>query len=186
MSELGGWESFYVVVGSAAAALIGLQFVAITLIAARPHLASRDAGAAFSTPTIVHFSTALLLSALMCAPWSSAVTPAVLWGIIGIIGIVYSLIVARRMRKQAAYRPEFEDWLFHMILPLFGHVTLVLSALMNASHPRELLFAVAAVSLLLLFIGIHNTWDAVTYHIFVHSRKAHTEPRRDDGSEENK
>jgi hypothetical protein len=29
------------------------------------------------------------------------------------------------------------------------------------------MFGVAAAALLLLFVGIHNAWDAVTYHIFV-------------------
>ena len=43
------WESFYVIVGAAAGALIGLQFVVMTLIAERPHLAAPEAGAAFVT-----------------------------------------------------------------------------------------------------------------------------------------
>jgi hypothetical protein len=29
------------------------------------------------------------------------------------------------------------------------------------------LFGVGAAALLLLFVGIHNAWDAVTYHVFV-------------------
>jgi len=33
------------------------------------------------------------------------------------------------------------------------------------------LFFVAAAALLLLFAGIHNAWDAVTYHIFVVSSR---------------
>jgi len=36
MTALSGWENFYVIVGSSAGALIGLQFVVITLIANRP------------------------------------------------------------------------------------------------------------------------------------------------------
>ena len=69
MSELAGWDSFYVIVGSAAGALIGLQFVVVTLIADRPHLHVAEAGAAFATPTVVHFGTVLLLSTLLRAPW---------------------------------------------------------------------------------------------------------------------
>jgi hypothetical protein len=51
MAELAEWESFYVIVGSAAGTLIGLQFVVMTLIAERPPLRAREAGAAFATPT---------------------------------------------------------------------------------------------------------------------------------------
>ena len=36
MTALVGWENFYVIVGSSAGALIGLQFVVITLIADMP------------------------------------------------------------------------------------------------------------------------------------------------------
>src|SRR5216117_3642596 len=62
-------DSFYVIVGSAAGALIGLQFVVMTLVAERPVPGAAAAGAAFATPTIVHFGTALLLSAVLRAPW---------------------------------------------------------------------------------------------------------------------
>jgi len=68
MSELDAWNNFYVIVGTAAGALIGLQFVVVTLIADRPRLRVAEAGAAFATPTIIHLGTALLLSALLVAP----------------------------------------------------------------------------------------------------------------------
>jgi hypothetical protein len=50
------WESFYVIVGSSAGALIGLQFVVLTLLAERPRPRLAEANAAFSSPTIVHFA----------------------------------------------------------------------------------------------------------------------------------
>jgi len=67
MPELAQWDSFYVIVGSAAGALIGLQFVVMTLIAERPALRAAEGGAAFATPTIVHLGTALLCQHF-CAP----------------------------------------------------------------------------------------------------------------------
>ena len=72
MSELDKWNSFYVIVGPAAGALIGLQFVVLTLIAGTPPLRAPEAGAAFATPTIVYFSTDLLVSALQRVPWPRA------------------------------------------------------------------------------------------------------------------
>ena len=86
MSEFAGWESFSVIVGWAAGALIGLQFVVMTLIAERPPLRAAEAGAAFATPTIVHFGAALLLSALLRAPWQAITPAAALWGFIGLSG----------------------------------------------------------------------------------------------------
>jgi ABC-type transport system involved in multi-copper enzyme maturation permease subunit len=171
MSELAAWDSFYVIVGSAAGALIGLQFVVMTLVAERPPLRAAEAGAAFATPTIVHFGTTLLLSALLRVPWQSIILAAALWGLIGLGGLVYAMIVARRMRAQTVYQPEFEDRLFHVLLPLAAYAMLSLSALAAPFHAREALFGVGAAALLLLFVGIHNAWDSVFYHVFVNVRQ---------------
>ena len=169
MPELAAWDSFYVIVGSAAGALIGLQFVVVTLIAQRPTPASPDGSAAFGTPTVVHFGTALLLAALSRAPWPSIAAPAVLWVVVGCGGIAYVAIVLRRMRRQGVYEPQFEDWLFHIVLPMAAYAVLTVSAF-AVLLAREALFGIAAASLLLLFIGIHNAWDAVSYHVFFSKR----------------
>jgi hypothetical protein len=183
MRALAEWDSFYVIVGSAAGALIGLQFVVMTLIADRPPIRVADAGAAFATPTIVHFGAALLLSALLRVPWPTIVPPAALCGIIGCGGAVYAAIVARRMRKQSVYQPDFEDWLFHLLLPLAAYALLALSAFAALSHTHAALFGVGAAALLLLFIGIHNAWDAVAYHVFVSARNTDAGPILDKTSE---
>ena len=81
------------------------------------------------------------------------------------------------MRTQTLYQPVFEDWLFHALLPLAAYVTLAVSAYATRSCAREALFAVAAAALLLLFVGIHNAWDGVTYHVF-HRKPRQTEPER--------
>jgi hypothetical protein len=166
MPELAQWDSFYVIVGSAAGALIGLQFVVMTLIAERPALRAAEAGAAFATPTVIHFGAALLLAALLRVPWQSIIVAATLWGLMGFVGVAYAVIVAWRMRAQTVYQPEFEDWLFHVVLPLAAYAMLALSAFEAPYHTREALFGVGAAALLLLFIGIHNAWDGVAYHVF--------------------
>jgi len=186
MSELAAWDSFDVVVGSAAGALIGLQFVVMALIAERPPKRAAEAGAAFATPTIVHFGAALLLCALLRAPWQAIAVPAVLWGLIGISGVVYTAIVARRMTKQSVYRPEFEDWSFHVVLPLAAYAVLALSSFAAAGHTREVLFGVGGATLLLLFAGIHNAWDAVAFHVFANVRDADAESPGNTTSENQK
>jgi hypothetical protein len=171
MSLLNGWENFYVIVGSSAGALIGLQFVVLTLIASRPVARGEaQAGAAFSTPSVVHFGVVLLLSAIISAPWDGIGTVAVLWGLAGLSGIVYSVVVARRMQVQTAYKPVFEDWLFHFLLPFAAYAILAGSAFAARSHARTALFLVGAAALLLLFVGIHNAWDTVIHLVFVEKR----------------
>jgi hypothetical protein len=171
MTALAAWENFYVIVGSSAGALIGLQFVVITLIAEVPIQDFARAGSAFATPTIVHFGTVLLLSAILSVPWHGIGVAAGLWGLVGLGGVVYAVIVAMRMRAQTAYQPEVEDWFFNVLVPFAAYATLGGSAYAARSNVGRALFGVGAAALLLLFIGIHNAWDAVTYHVFVARRE---------------
>jgi len=76
--------------------------------------------------------------------------------------MVYVLIVIRRARRQRDYQPVLEDWIWHFILPLLAYTVFFVSAIFMTLHPIAL-FAVGAGSLLLVFIGIHNAWDTVTY-----------------------
>ena len=175
MTALAGWQNFYVIVGSSAGALIGLQFVVMTLISDLPARrgGAEEAGQAFATPTVMYFGTVLLLSAVLSAPWNGIAPAAAIYGLIGSIGVLYAMIVGRRMRTQTVYKPVFEDWLFHVFLPLAAYAALAMSAYEALVHVREALFATAAAALLLLFIGIHNAWDGVTYHVF------HTKPKQE-------
>jgi hypothetical protein len=168
MPVFAGWENFYVIVGSSAGALIGLQFVVLTLIAGRPMKQgeAQQAGAAFFTPSVVHFAAALLLSAVVSAPWTGIDIVAGLWGFMGLCGLVYALIVARRLQVQTVYKPVFEDWLFHSILPVAAYAMLAGSAWVAHLGRGSGMYILGGASLLLLFIGIHNAWDAVTYNLF--------------------
>ncbi len=182
MSPLNGWANFYVIVGSSAGALIGLQFVVMTLIAGRSVARGEaQAGDAFSTPSVVHFGVVLLLSALLSAPWDGVGAVAIVWGLVGLSGIAYSVIVGRRMRAQTVYKPVFEDWLCHVLLPLAAYAILAGSAFAARSYTRTALFLVGAAALLLLFVGIHNAWDTVTHLVFVEKQKQQ-ETERDPSS----
>lgn len=181
MSPLDGWGNFYVIVGSSAGALIGLQFVVLTLLAERPTARVAEAGAAFATPSVVHFAVVLLVSAVMSAPWHGIGSVSAFWGLIGVAGIVYAIVIVQRMRKQTAYRPVFEDWMFHVILPFVAYAMLAISALVVRLDPRRTLFVVGAATVLFLFVGIHNAWDAVTYHVFVNLPKQAAADRNSSG-----
>ncbi|HKU26922.1 MAG TPA: hypothetical protein VJQ54_15720 [Candidatus Sulfotelmatobacter sp.] len=172
INALAGWENFYVIVGSSAGALIGLQFVVITLIADRTiGPGQAQAGDAFATPTIVHFGAVLLLSGMVNAPWASVQSAAIAWGLLGFAGIIYEMVVLRRMQTQSVYKPQVEDWLFHFLLPLGAYAALAVSTFAVHSRAHAAMFVIAAAAMLLLFVGIHNAWDAVTYHVFVSNPK---------------
>jgi hypothetical protein len=162
------WENFYVIVGSSGGALIGLQFVVITLIASRRNLATAGALSAFGTPTVVHLTGALLVSALMSAPWPSLAALSTAIGICGLGGLTYGAIVVRRALRQTDYEPVWQDWLWYTLLPNIIYATLTATAILLRTNPQLALFIVGAAALGLLFIGIHNAWDTVT-HVVVSS-----------------
>ncbi|HZO72623.1 MAG TPA: hypothetical protein VFB60_10510 [Ktedonobacteraceae bacterium] len=163
VSLLTGWENFYVIIGSAAAALTGLMFVVITLIASVQARRSSGAVATFSTPNVVHFCAALFLATTLSAPWQTLWQPSLLLGLCGLWGMTYTVIVIRRSRRQTDYKLVLEDWLGHVIFPLLAYTALVVAAILLPGNPVPTLFSIAAVMVLLLFIGIHNAWDTVTY-----------------------
>jgi hypothetical protein len=165
-SSLTSWESFYVIVGSSAGALIGLQFVVITLVAGRRHLATAGSLSAFGTPTVVHLAGALLVSAIMSAPWPSIVPLSLALGIIGVGGIAYGAIVIRRAARQTDYAAVREDWLWYMILPIVTYAVLTATAALLRADPPHALSVIGAVALGLLLLGIRNAWDSVI-HIVV-------------------
>jgi uncharacterized membrane protein len=167
MTTLTEWQNFYVIVGSSAGALIGLQFVVIALIS--NSLRTREqaqAGASFVTPTVVHFGTALLVAAAMSMPRPGVAPVVLFWGLTGIGGVLYALMTTRQLQSQTVYKPEFEDWLFHAVLPIAAYALLIAAAFAGFFIEGPALFGVAAATLLLLFAGIHNAWDTVTYHVF--------------------
>jgi hypothetical protein len=163
-SFLTPWSSFYVMTGSSAAALTGLMFVVITLITGVERVRRNPDGiSTFSTPTVVHFCAALLISAIISAPWRLLVQPATLIGLVGLFGVVYVLRVMHRTRKLTSYSPDLEDWAWYSILPLLAYAAVFAGGIMLAASPVNALFALAAGVISLTFIGIHNAWDIVTY-----------------------
>ncbi len=176
---LEAWGSYYVIVGSSAGALTGLQFVVMTLIASNPADSRRpEAISAFGTPNVVHFCAALLVAAILSAPWTTLAPAGVGVSLCGLLGTVYSVIVMRRARRQRGYQPVLEDWVWHTILPFAAYVTLLVGGAFFAPDAGGPLFVVGASTLLLVFIGIHNAWDTVTYVTMSGVGAAPRAPRR--------
>jgi hypothetical protein len=172
LAPLATWQNFYVIIGTAAATLTGLMFVVITVIAGvriRVPL-SGDGIATFSTPSVVHFCAALLIAALLSAPWQALWQVGLLLGLVGLAGACYVVVVLRRARRQNSYQPVLEDWLWHTIFPLISYTAFLVGAIMLLIYPVLALFVIAAATVLLLFIGIHNAWDNVTYLAFEYSQ----------------
>lgn len=180
--SLTAWQSFYVLVGSSAAALTGLTFVVVTISSERGD-ATGSASArltgvrVYITPTAVHFGAALWLSGLLLIPGLMAVALAVLLAATGLAGLIYCAMLLREMSSSSfGYKPFLSDWIWSAVLPVAAYLALTASGLMLEHLPSASLFVVSGVALLLLFIGIHNAWDVVVW--MTTERHAHRERQR--------
>jgi hypothetical protein len=168
LETLHAWDSFYVIVGSSSAALTGLMFVVVTLMpeARRRVGGSEKTVAAFATPTIVDFCAALLVSAILSMPWSDLRQAGLAVAASGVLGLVYSGVVARRVSGSIEYRAEIVDWVWYVVLPTGAFLAMVVGGLLLNPDETGAMFPIAAATLALMFIGIHNSWDSVTYITF--------------------
>ena len=141
----------------------------ITLVAGgRNRAAASEVGVGtFTSPTVVHFCTALYVSAVLAAPWHLVVYASLAVRLGALFGLVYEILVGVRMlhltRRGHTYRPGVDDWLRYIVSPLAGYGLLLAGALELPAFPVTAMFVVAAGTLLLIFVGIHNAWDVVTY-----------------------
>ena len=158
-----GWDNFYVIIGSSAAALTGLMFVVIALMS--DVRVPRDPAAleAFATPTIVHFSAVVLIAAFISMPHRTIASLRLCLLITGFVGLAYAFWVTIKALRQKSYVPELEDWIFHSILPVIAYTSIFIASLMLGPWSERGLFGVGGSALLLLFIGIHNAWDAAVW-----------------------
>ena len=166
--HLAAWSSFYVITGSSAAALTGLMFVVITLVAGQERLQNsmQDGVETFSSPTVVHFCAALLVSAILAAPWQTLLQAAIVLTLAGLYGTFYAIRVVLgmlRMKRRSAYVPGSDDWMWYAIMPLLAYLGIVGAAIALTFAPFQALFALAGATITLIFLGIRNAWDTVTY-----------------------
>jgi hypothetical protein len=182
---LSGWDSYYVIIGSSAAALTGLNFVVVALGAESRTMTRTADLAAFGTPTIVHFCAALLVSAILSAPWRSAAALAACIGACGIAGLVYVVRAMLIVRRGTGYKPVFEDILWHFVLPLTAYTSLLVASAMFTGYMDAALFTIAPAVLLLMLIGIHNAWDTATWMTYFTKRQQGGERAAAEGSSPN-
>ena len=172
LAPLVAWQNFYVIVGTAAATLTGLMFVVITLVAQlRVRISSPLSGMrVFNTPNVRHFGVALLVAAILSAPWQALWIASLLLGLAGLVGVTFVLIVLWEVyHRLAGYQLVLSDWLWYTVLPLVSYSALVVAAIVLPSQSVPAMFVIASATLLLLFIGIHNAWDVVTYTALLHA-----------------
>lgn len=162
MQQLEAWHDFYVILGSAAGGLTGLMFVVVSLRSGPTVPRSTAAVRAFLTPTVVFFTTIVIVSATMTIP---PLPRPILGGLLaagGVAALVYMAItrVHSQWRQSNLDRP---DWFWYAGLPILGYVLLTSAGVGLLAHVDGALYLVGATMILFLVVGIRNAWDLVLW-----------------------
>lgn len=159
------WSDFYVICGSSSAALTGLVFVVVTLSAdrRRGQPGRAEGTSIFNSPTIMHFCIAFLISGIFAAPWPAPGLAGTSIGLAGLFGVAYVARLIYRARRLTTYEPDFSDWTWFFALPMAAYIVVFVCGFMLVHTPLQSSFGIGAATLLLIFAGIHNAWDVVTY-----------------------
>jgi hypothetical protein len=159
------WENFYLIVGSAAAALIGIMFVVATLMAGLESRAVSRGARVFFTPIVFHFGVVVVISAIAVVPELPSPVVGALVALCAATGCVYSATTTIRIfnRGSGDTPSHWSDKYFYGFLPTATYLGLVCAAGAVWLSPRGAAYAIGASMLALLLIGIRDSWDLGTY-----------------------
>jgi hypothetical protein len=159
------WGDFFFLIGSAAAGLIGLLFVVVTLTAGVERSQALRGASLYMSPTVGLFGAALFVSALILAPGLPSWLSTLLLAIVSLGGLGFAV---RSYRGISSFRPDAEpphwsDAWFYGVLPGVVYAGLAGGALALGLHAGCAPLALGMMLLALLFVGIRNAWDLVTW-----------------------
>jgi len=162
---LRGWDNFFIMAGTAAATLIGLVFVAVTVGTGFSKSSIVHGTRGFLTPTLIRFSGVLFLSLAVLAPWPSARPIGIILSMGGLVGLAYQIRVIVGRHKVGLILFNWYDWLPHVVVPALGSGSLIAGASGLLAERSFAPYAIAGAAVLLLFAGIYGAWDLTLWMI---------------------
>lgn len=160
----GPWHDFYMLVGTAAATLVGLMFVAAS-VGTGVFTQERQVGLrTFLSPTVVAFSVVLATSLVGVLPVSDWRVPGVFLMSIGGLGVFYSWLVWRRMvHGGISSTIDLEDRVWYTVVPATAYFVLAVAGAALSIIVDAACSLLAIGVCLLLLAGIRNAWDMTTW-----------------------
>jgi hypothetical protein len=158
-----GWDSFYLMLGGAAASLVGLLFVVVTLTHSRDREQAERGASIYLTPTVVHFSMVLTAAATAVAPRLPPAASLAVIGLAALAGVANSLRAAVRMHLWGKGPPHWSDFWLYGFAPAALYLTVGGADVALAMCKPWAADVLAAALLALLLLGIRNAWDLVTW-----------------------
>jgi hypothetical protein len=159
-----GWDNYFFLTGSAAAGLIGLLFVVVTLTAGVDRTRAIRGAALYMTPTMVQFLAVFTISAVAVAPHLSPIWVAGLSAAITLLGLVNAVRATLGIaRPQTSLpTPHWSDLWCYGAGPALLYLALLVACLEVSRQVEGAPATLAGRMLALLLLAIRNAWDLVT------------------------
>jgi hypothetical protein len=157
-----GWSDFYLMAGGAAAVLIGLIFVVISLMSDRPRSSVLAGSRLYMGPIVLGVSFVLAISAAALAPGISRQEFAAITTLIAAWGLARGVASAIGIQRLGSEVHWTDIW-FYGLLPimLYLAIGLVALALWMDWHWAQL--GLGGSIMLSLLLAIRNEWDLITW-----------------------
>jgi uncharacterized protein (TIGR04206 family) len=153
------WHDFFLLVGTASATLVGLVFVAASIGSSIFSEEHRAPLRTFISPTVAHFTAALVTCLLAVMPIQDWRILGGLLGAEGLAGLIYCGEILVQLVLKRQYRVDLIDRLFYALVPILAYLLLAISAVLLLMQAPASVDVIAAGLLTLLLAGIRNAWD---------------------------
>jgi hypothetical protein len=164
-SAFHGWDSYYFMIGSAGAGLIGLFFVVVTLTQGFDRDRALRGASLYMTPSLVHFGVVLSMSAVAVAPGLPIAITAGLFALVAAVGFGNAVwaTIGIGFRRLGPDAPHWSDVWLYGVAPTAIYAGLIVAAAGLAERAGWAVYANAALLLALLLVGVRNAWDLITW-----------------------
>jgi hypothetical protein len=169
------WHEFYGLLGTAAAALMALMFVAVSVGVGILSSERASGTRIYLSPVIMHYANILFVSLMALAPSLGDRALGSIVGACGVVGFAYSLFVSTTLFRDG--KAEFVDRFAYGAWPCLGYGGIVVAAVMIAARHEFGPTLLAAALILLLMVNVRNAWDLAITFVRRHSDMAHNMAR---------
>jgi len=161
---LTGWHDYFFMIGSSAAALIGLMFVVVTLTAGRDRQEVERGKQLYTSPIVWHLAAVLVMSGAAIAPGIGARLFGIICGCMALLGLGIGLrsAIGITRRPGVADAAGF-DMFWYGLAPAIVYAGLAVAAWAIGAGRSWGVPALAADLMALLLVSIHAEWDLVTF-----------------------
>jgi hypothetical protein len=158
---LEGWHEFYSLLGTAAAALAALLFVAASIGTGYMNAGTSGPTRTFTSPVLFHYTYVLFVSLIALMPDTTDISIGVIVGFTAAGALAYSIFIFVRVWRSNV--SDIDDYLGYGISPPLAYAAILAGAIAIHTHAAFGPPLLAGALIFSLLVNIRNTWDLTVF-----------------------